>query len=122
MFKRDTVPARSEQVGTIIGKDTQIKGTISGVSGMRLDGNVEGNVETQGDVIIGEGSTIIADIKGRNVVIAGLVKGNVVAVEKIEVMPSGKIEGEIASATLIINEGGQFNGKSDMTVRSTKTE
>jgi cytoskeletal protein CcmA (bactofilin family) len=122
MFKRDVGPGRQEQVGTIVGRDTQIKGTITGVSGMRIDGNIEGNIETQGEISIGEMATVVADIKAKAVVVAGSVKGNVTAEEKIEIMSSGKIEGEIVSATLVINEGGQFNGKSDMVARVSGTK
>ncbi len=117
MFKQrepGTAP-KPDFLETIIGKDSEFNGTVSSAAGLRIDGKMQGQVLNSGDVIIGDSAEVTADVKGRNVVISGLIRGNVEASGKIEVTATGRVEGDLKTGVLIIAEGGKFTGKSDMT-------
>ncbi|HWQ62063.1 MAG TPA: polymer-forming cytoskeletal protein [Negativicutes bacterium] len=107
-------PAFSEQVETIIGQATQVKGTVSAGGTIRVDGQVEGEIAAKGDIIIGETGTIRAQMKGRSATIAGTVHGNVDVLDKLELTPSGKLYGDIKTGVLIIGEGAIFKGSCEM--------
>lgn len=107
-------PAFSEQVETIIGQATQVKGTVNAGGTIRVDGQVEGEIAAKGDIIIGETGTIRAQMKGRSATIAGTVHGNVDVLDKLELTPSGKLYGDIKTGVLIIGEGAIFKGSCEM--------
>jgi len=114
MFGSKRTPAFSEQVETIVGQATQIKGTISAGSTIRVDGQVEGEIIAKGDIIIGETGIIRAQMKGRSATVAGSVHGNVDLQDKLEIASSGKLYGDIKTGVLIIGEGAIFKGACEM--------
>lgn len=107
-------PAPVGEIETIIGKDTQLKGSIKAQGTIRIDGAFEGDIDSVQDIIVGEGGTVSAQIIARNVIISGMVKGNINASGRLELMPNGKLYGDIRANALIIGEGAVFKGASDM--------
>ena len=104
----------SEQLETLVGKDTQIKGTISAGGTVRVDGRVEGEITAKGDIIVGEAGEVKAQIKARNANIAGIVYGDMDVDDKLELSPTAKLYGDIKTGTLIIGEGAVFKGACEM--------
>lgn len=105
---------RNDQVETIIGKDTIFKGTISSNSGVRIDGQMEGEITTTSDVIIGQTGNAKATITARNTMIAGRVSGNMDIAEKLELAPTATLQGDIKVGILVIGEGAVFKGACEM--------
>jgi cytoskeletal protein CcmA (bactofilin family) len=103
-----------DKVDTIIGKGTEIKGSVEGTGVIRVDGKIEGDIHTSGDVIVGETGKVYADIKARHVTAAGEVHGNIQAQGKLEIIAKGKVYGDIQVSSLVINDGAIFEGKSEM--------
>jgi cytoskeletal protein CcmA (bactofilin family) len=103
---------KKDKVETILGNGTHIKGDIHTNGSLRVEGEVTGNIEAEGDLFVGEEGKIKTEIKARNVVIAGRVEGDVIAYKKLEILPSGKLHGDIKTKTLKIEEGAVFNGSS----------
>ena len=99
---------------TIIGSNIKIKGTLKGGSNILIQGNVEGNIETEGDIKIEEGAQITAQINANNILISGEINGNIFSKDKIIVRSSGKVIGDIQAQTIEIESGAVFNGKSTM--------
>lgn len=111
--KRDTAQV-SEQVATIIGKGAHFKGHINCASAMRIDGEIEGEFVHAQEIVVGEAGVIKSNVKARNAVIGGTVNGNVEIAEKLELLPSAKVLGDIKAGTLIIGEGAIFKGACEM--------
>lgn len=109
MFRRS-----SDKIETIIGPGVILKGSLKAQSSVRVDGTVEGEIEADGNVVVGEKADIKANITAQNVTIAGLVRGNVFARGRLEITAKGKVLGDISTATLSIEEGGIFQGRSTM--------
>lgn len=100
-----------DQVETLVGKETEIIGTIRAKGSVRIDGKLEGDLVTAGDIVVGEGGTIQAkEIKGRNALISGTVYGAVEVQDKLELFPTAKLYGDILVGALIIGEGATFKG------------
>src|SRR5690242_11974285 len=114
MFGNKRAPVFSDQVETIVGQDTQIKGTINAGGTIRIDGQVEGEISAKGDIVVGETGIVKAQIKARSATIAGSLTGNADVENKLELTPSGKIYGDIKTGTLIIGEGAVFKGACEM--------
>lgn len=103
-----------QQVETVIGKGTKIQGTITADSGVRIDGELNGDLTSSGDVLVGDSGILSAEVKARNAVIAGTVTGNVQVSGKLELMPTAKLYGDIKVGMLIIGEGAVFKGACQM--------
>ena len=114
MFGKKLSASHAGQIDTIIGKDTIIKGNISGTGTIRIDGEFEGEINTNGNLMIGEKSKVTAQIKALNATIAGTIYGNVDIIEKLDLMPSAQIFGDLKVGVLSIGEGAVFTGACQM--------
>lgn len=116
--KRSTATVGSsmpnDQVETVIGKDTVFKGSISSNSGLRVDGQMEGDITTTSDVIIGPAGNAKAQITARNAIIAGRVTGNLDITEKLELASTATLHGDIKVGILVIAEGAVYKGSCEM--------
>ena len=108
--KKDSL-GTDEKLDTILGKDTNFKGEIETVGGIRIDGRFKGSIKASGDVILGEGAYIEAKVSGRNVLIAGEVRGQVEASGKMELTLTGKLFGNLLAAKIYVEEGAVFQGE-----------
>ena len=115
MFKKEQLEAPPDKVNTVIGKDTSFKGTIRAKGLIRIDGDMEGEVITPGDVVIGESGRVAAEIKGRNVAVAGRFEGNLDVEGKLEIRSTGiVIGGEVKTNGLLVDDGAIFSGDVEM--------
>jgi len=106
---------RKVELSTIIGKGSKIKGTLYVQGGVRIDGEVEGTIESDGFVTIGSSGVARADIKADECLISGKVVGNVVCKDGIELDRSTRMNGDIVAKIIKIHTGAEFNGNSSMT-------
>lgn len=115
MFRRDRqLSSGDRKVDTYIGKGARVQGTVSVSGTVRVDGFVDGVVEAEKDVIVGEGGLVTASITATNVTIAGELRGNVKASGRLEIARTGKVLGDVAMASFVVEEGAVFLGKCEM--------
>jgi len=114
LIRNDRKEVASDKVNTIVGKGTFFKGVIKTNGIVRVDGEVEGEIITQADVIVGESGKVKVDIKAANVAIAGSVEGNVDADGKMELRESGTLIGDVKAQHLAIDDGALFKGNCEM--------
>lgn len=112
--ERATMSTSRDKVETIIASGVTVKGNVVSSSPLRIDGAVEGNIECQSDVYIGQDAKVAAEIKAANVSIAGEVRGNVQVTGRLEIAPTGKVFGDVRASVLAISEGAVFCGLSQM--------
>ena len=105
---------KEAMTGSLVGKDTEFKGVLKDREDVRVDGKFEGEIETEGTVVIGEGALVQANIKAASVDIGGKVIGDISCEGKVDIFSSGSVEGKIKAADLMIAEGAFFNGECDM--------
>ena len=99
---------------TIVGAGARLEGNVVSAGNLRIDGQVKGQINAEGDVALSPQSQVEADIRAQNVSIAGRFKGSVQAKGKAHLARGGRIDGNITSKTLVVEEGGVFHGQSIM--------
>jgi cytoskeletal protein CcmA (bactofilin family) len=102
------------KIEAVIGPAASFNGHLKCDGSVRIDGLYEGSVETAGNVIVGEGAKVMADITAENVSVSGAVKGNITARGRLEILSTGRVWADIAVTSFLIDEGGFFRGKSIM--------
>jgi cytoskeletal protein CcmA (bactofilin family) len=108
--KKDSL-GTDEKLDTILGKGTSFNGEMETVGGIRIDGRFKGSIKASGDVIVGEGAHIEAKVSGRNVLIAGEIRGQVEASGKMELTLTGKLFGNLRATKVYVEEGAVFQGE-----------
>src|SRR5215469_11759603 len=82
-------------INTIIGPGTSVFGNIESGGFTRVDGNVLGNVRAKGRVVIGERARMKSNVSGTSITVGGVVLGNVLASERLVVLATGLVMGDI---------------------------
>lgn len=80
----------------------------------RIGGKIEGQIISEGLLIIEEGASIHAEIRAEEAVIQGSVEGKIECTNRLELHRSARFSGDIHTPVLIINEGAGFNGRAVM--------
>jgi len=73
-------------------------------------GEYSGEIECGGTLLIGKGAQVTATIRGNEVTVAGLVRGNITALGKLRISPTGRLEGDARVGALVVQEGGVHHG------------
>ncbi len=98
-------------INTILGKGSSVTGNLRINGFVRLDGDIDGNLETDGNVIIGDNARIRGDVKAKSVIISGIVVGNIIAQEGIKILSEASVLGDVISRKVQIDDKATFNGK-----------
>jgi len=101
---------KSGELNTIIGKGTVIEGTIKVQNSMRLDGRVNGSILTTDSLVVGKDGEIEGEVRAKNAIIAGHVKGQIFASGKVVLEARSVLQGEVKTAKLAIDDGAKFDG------------
>lgn len=109
------VPPQHRTPGTAaIGASMQIKGDIRSQEELYVDGEIEGTLEVRHALTVGANGKVKANIKARDVIIMGSVKGNVEVTGKIAIRDKGSLIGDIRTAGISIDDGAYFKGSIDI--------
>ena len=104
-----------ENFETIIGKSIRIDGNLTISQGIRIDGTLNGNIFQEdgqtATVAISESGKVNGNIHAQHVIVSGHVKGNIYSLERIELLATSRIEGEITYGSIGIEMGAQVLGK-----------
>lgn len=92
----------------------KIEGEIEGKSDLVVDGEVEGRIRLDSNLTVGREGRVQGDISARHVRIGGRVVGNVEGREKVEILDSGRLEGDVVAPRVVLAEGAFFKGKVQM--------
>ena len=99
----------------ILSSDVEIKGTIKFQKELLIDGKVEGEINSEGVLTIGENADIRGEIKTKSITVFGKVQGNISVSERCELKSKCTLQGDLKAARLVIEEGATFVGKSEVT-------
>jgi cytoskeletal protein CcmA (bactofilin family) len=105
MAKQDFV------LNTIIGPSSSVVGDVESAGFTRVDGSLLGNLKARGRVIIGEKARMKSDVIGTAVIIGGVVYGNVIASERLVILASGLVLGDIITRRIQADDGCLIHGK-----------
>lgn len=96
----------------ILSSDVEIRGKLRFSNDLIIDGRIEGEVNSEGDLTVGENAQIIGDIKTRSVVVFGKVNGNITVTDRCELKQNAELDGDVVASKLAIEEGAVFLGSS----------
>lgn len=99
---------------TVIGAGTVVEGTLKAAMSARIDGTVNGDVTSEGTIVVATEGAVNGNITAKDVKISGVVNGNVTASEKIELIAHGKLIGDIKTKSLNISDTAVFHGNCNM--------
>jgi len=99
----------------ILSSDVEIKGSIKFQKELLIDGKVEGEINSDGALTIGENADIRGEIKTKSITVYGKVQGNITVSERCELKSKCTLQGDLKAQRLVIEEGATFIGKSEVT-------
>ncbi len=103
----------------VLSSDVEIKGSIKFQKELLIDGKVEGEINSDGVLTIGENADIRGEIKTKSITVFGKVHGNITVGERCELKSRCTLQGDLKAARLVIEEGATFIGKSEVTSGKT---
>lgn len=114
MLKGTSYEGTRSEEATVISRGVKIEGKLSCSGNIRLDGEVQGDISSQGIVIIGENGGVNGQINADSVTIGGKVTGTIRAKDKVVLEAKANLKGDIITKTLLVEAGAIFNGNSKM--------
>jgi cytoskeletal protein CcmA (bactofilin family) len=96
----------------ILSSDVEIKGKLRFSNDLIIDGRIEGEVNSEGDLTVGENAQIVGDVKTRSVVVFGRIEGNITVTDRCELKQNAILHGDVIAGKLAIEEGATFMGSS----------
>lgn len=97
-----------------LGPGCVFEGEIRGHGSLECHGKIQGTIELDGDVVIGERGAAKAKVAGRKVVVDGILEGNALGGERVEVGATGQVLGDIRAQSVSFAEGAVFEGNVEM--------
>lgn len=105
-----------------LGRGSSVTGKLTFEGPAHIDGHVDGEIQAQDTLTIGEGAVVNAQIVGASVIIHGRVTGDVTARKRLEIRAPGALIGNITTPSLVIHEGVTFEGQCTMGGTDARSE
>ena len=97
-------------INTIIGTGSSLSGDIHINGFVRIDGDINGNLETDGNIIIGDNARIHGNVKAKSAIVGGIVLGDIITLESIKLLSNSAVLGDIISRKIQIEDKAVFHG------------
>jgi cytoskeletal protein CcmA (bactofilin family) len=112
--------AKSRTGETVIAHGVRVEGEFISQGNVLVEGDVQGTLQTAGDLQVGTEAKIRADVTAKNAIISGEIRGNVNIAGKLDLMESASIIGDVTAEVLSVAAGAQLNGSITMDGRSVE--
>ncbi|HEX7150611.1 MAG TPA: polymer-forming cytoskeletal protein [Thermoanaerobaculia bacterium] len=99
---------------TYIGPNTTVEGTITGSDPYVIEGTVRGRINLTSDLRVGTRARIEATVHAKNVIVEGKLNGDISADDRVELVMTATVDGNIRAPKIIVAEGAKFRGNVDM--------
>lgn len=97
-------------INTILGHGSAITGNIKINGFVRIDGDIDGNLETDGNIIIGENARIRGNIKAKSAIVGGIVLGNIETSQSIKILSTAAVVGDMISYKVQVEQDAIIHG------------
>jgi cytoskeletal protein CcmA (bactofilin family) len=112
--KKQSSRQATEEITNLLEASTVVRGDLKSDRGFRVDGRIDGSVESAAAIVIGERGHVTGDVRGTDVIIVGRVDGNIHASGHLDIRATGVVIGDVAATSFRIETGGVFRGTSRM--------
>jgi len=110
----------SDDIIAFVGEEVTFKGTIRYQGTVRVDGRLEGEIYTDGNLIIGQKAVITAKVEAGTVTCQGRITGEILAKNRVKLLSPAVFDGSITSPLLSMDEGVIFNGSCNMSKKGER--
>jgi cytoskeletal protein CcmA (bactofilin family) len=110
----------SDDIIAFVGEEVAFKGTIRYQGTVRVDGRLEGEIYTDGNLIIGQKAVITAKIEAGTVTCQGRITGEILAKNRVKLLSPAVFDGTITTPLLSMDEGVMFNGSCNMSKKGER--
>ncbi len=114
LFKNTNISFETKNGDTVIGNEAYFQGTLTAKGSLRIDGRVDGSIVDAKIVTVGKSGKVKGDISCEICYVCGEVKGNITALDHIEAHAGSRVDGDIRSSRIMLEEGALFNGNCSM--------
>lgn len=121
IFGKERAQQGARNGSTIVAAGTQFVGNFTLTDTLHVDGRIEGDVQSESNVVIGADGYLKGQIRAATIVVSGRVDGSISA-DRLEIIAGGSVEGDVHIVDLVIEPGGRFNGSSEILGSDTATE
>lgn len=101
---------RSMKTTSFIAEGTELSGTLTIKSGIRIDGKVRGDIRSESVVYLGDTAKVDANIDAEAVISSGKIKGDISSARHVSISNPGSINGSIETQELVLEKGVVFDG------------
>ena len=98
-------------INTIVGSGSFISGELKLTGFIRIDGDIDGNLDTSGRVIVGENARIRGDVRSQAITVGGVIQGDVIAPEGVSILSTGMVIGSVITKKLYVEDSVLLNGQ-----------
>ena len=98
------------KIETLIGPRSSLIGDLKVEGNVRIEGLFEGSLEAVGNVIIGKGAAVKANISAHTIQVWGMVEGGIVAKDRLEILRKGRVFADVEVKALLIDDDAVFRG------------
>jgi cytoskeletal protein CcmA (bactofilin family) len=104
-------PERMPGAGPALGSGLSFHGDLTGQGDFHIMGKFEGEINVAGRVIVAEGAEVDANINASAIVVGGIVRGNLSATTRVEILPSGVLTGTLRTGSFLAADGASVKGE-----------
>lgn len=98
-------------INTIVGSGSFIRGELKIAGFIRIDGDLDGSLETGGRVIVGENARIRGNVSALKITVGGVIQGDIIAPDGVTILSSGMVLGNIITKKLVVEDSVILNGR-----------
>lgn len=102
------------EVTALLGQGCSFEGRLIFEGIVRIDGKFSGDIFSRDSLIIGPDARVVAQVEADTVIVSGYLEGHIRASTRVEIQASGHVKGMVTSPILKIEEGGVFDGNTQM--------
>jgi cytoskeletal protein CcmA (bactofilin family) len=108
--KKPGLGPENEEATSVIGEGSVFEGTFEVTGNLRVDGKFKGELDVTETLVVGKNGQVDAKVKTKCAIVAGTIQGDLNASDKITLQSGSRLEGEMVTSKLVIEEGVSFQG------------
>lgn len=95
---------------SVVAANAHWDGKLRSDGSLHVRGRVEGEISAEHDIVVTDGASVNAVVRAVNVVVAGVVEGTIECTGRLEVLPSGRVSGDVTAPSLVVHDGATLSG------------
>lgn len=111
-----------DEINAFLGSGTDYQGKLNFQGAVRIDGNFNGEVESEGTLVVGKDARVEGVLKIGQLVLSGKVIGEVTAKEKVVLHKTANLQGNLITPVLVVEEGAVLEGRVTMTSTASQMD